>query len=98
MSRVENWAPSTQDGAVLNQPYAVKNENPSAANESYPGGVTIRTLRDDVEDAEFAARLLVDAFRGKFVHAVGENKYVVFCVFTFFIFILILFSRESRRG
>ena len=75
MSRVENWAPSTQDGAVLNkQPNATKNENSSAVDESLPGGVTIRTLRDDQEDAEFAARLLVDAFRGKFVHAVGENK------------------------
>ena len=36
--------------------------------------ITIRTLRDDAEDAEFAARLMVEAFRGKMVHAVGEQK------------------------
>ena len=36
--------------------------------------VKVRSLQDNQEDAEFAARLTVEAFRGKCVHAIGENK------------------------
>ena len=39
-------------------------------------GVTVRILRDTPEDAAFAGRLVVDAFRDKAVHAVGEHKLV----------------------
>ena len=79
MSGKDDLDPSSGHGAVFNQQPAGsdvthRNANSSAVVESYPGGVTVRTLRDEQEDAEFAARLLVDAFRGKFVHAVGENK------------------------
>ena len=40
-------------------------------------GVTVRILRDTPEDAAFAGKLVVDAFRDKAVHAVGEHKLVV---------------------
>ena len=38
------------------------------------GHVSVRYLQDTPEDAEFAARLMVEGFRGKYVHAVGEEK------------------------
>ena len=67
MSGQENWAPppSTYGGIFNQQPGGF------GANTT---GVTIRALRDDIEDSNFAARLMIEAFRGKFVHAVGENK------------------------
>ncbi|KAH3739863.1 hypothetical protein DPMN_046553 [Dreissena polymorpha] len=37
-------------------------------------GVTVRKLRNTPEDSEFAAKLLVEAFRGKFVHSITEAK------------------------
>ena len=37
-------------------------------------GVTVRILRDTPEDTAFAGRLLVEAFRDKMTHAVGEHK------------------------
>ncbi|XP_072044642.1 uncharacterized protein [Amphiura filiformis] len=48
-------------------------------NSQAPGatpinGVTIRPLQDTPTDAEFAGRLLVEAFRGKFAHNVTEHK------------------------
>ena len=49
--------------------------NLSAAPGSIPvNGVTIRYLRNTPEDAEFAGRLTVEAFRGKFAHCVTERK------------------------
>ncbi|XP_053396632.1 uncharacterized protein LOC123552723 [Mercenaria mercenaria] len=37
-------------------------------------GVTVRNLTDTDWDAEFAGRLTVEAFRGKFAHCVTERK------------------------
>ena len=37
-------------------------------------GVTVRKLRDTQQDAEFAARLQIEAFRNKFAHVVGTHK------------------------
>ena len=88
MSGKENWAPPSGSGsgygAVFNQQpggsavtvidASPGNVNSSAMVESYPGCVSIRPLRDGPEDTEFAARLLIEAFRGKFVYAVGETK------------------------
>lgn len=41
-------------------------------------GVTIRLLQDNQTDAEFAGKLTVEGFRGKFVHNVTERKYGCF--------------------
>ena len=54
-----------------------------AANKTGAGpdplpGVTVRILQDNQEDAEFATRLLLEAFRGKMLTALGEEKYVLF--------------------
>lgn len=38
------------------------------------GGVTLRFLRDTPEDAEFAASIYVEAFRGKITHNITERK------------------------
>ena len=77
MSGQENWASPPGYGGVLNQQPGGGGWNappPSAMYEPNKSGVTIRTLRDDPADAEFAARLMIEAFRGKIVHAAGENK------------------------
>ena len=60
-----------------NQPTVQTNQPTSGNRGVAPGSdprITIRTLRDDAEDAEFAGGLFVEAFRGKVVHAVGEQK------------------------
>ena len=73
MSGQDNWAPPLSGyGAVFG---AVFNQQPGGSRyDANITGVTIRALRDDVEDANFAAKLMIEAFRGKVVHAVGENK------------------------
>lgn len=84
MSGQENWAPPPGHGGVSNQQptgYGVNFSDVSAGNvprsaiyEPDKSGVTIRPLRDDPVDAEFAARLMIEAFRGKIVHAAGESN------------------------
>ena len=55
---------------VTKQPASLTN-----APGSIPvNGVTVRKLRDTQQDAEFAARLQVEAFRNKLAHVVGTHK------------------------
>ena len=58
------------------QPVGTTNKT-GAGPDPLPG-VTVRILQDNQEDAEFATRLLLEAFRGKMLTALGEEKYVLF--------------------
>lgn len=67
-------APVTQQPGGLGFSDVRRTDGSSAGALTTPEGITVRYLRDDEEDADFAARLTVEAFRGKVVYAAGENK------------------------
>ncbi|XP_053398045.1 uncharacterized protein LOC128556563 [Mercenaria mercenaria] len=54
-------------------------QQPQSSTEAPPGsvpvnGVTIRNLKDSQQDAEFAGRLKIEAFKGKYVYNITERK------------------------
>ena len=57
--------------AVTSQPISINGT--SGREWTYPGGVLIRTMKED--DSEFAGRLLVEAFQSKF-ESVGGKQHV----------------------
>jgi hypothetical protein len=70
---------------VLTQPGSRLGPPPGAFPEN---GVSVRVLRDTKEDAEFAAKLTVEAFRGKYVHTITERKYVYMLIFRYTMLII----------
>lgn len=40
------------------------------------GPVTVRQLTDSEEDREFAAKVMIEAFEGKVIHATSRGRYI----------------------
>ena len=76
MSGAENVPPPASYQTVYTQQPAGFGDRFGATPGAGAPGITVRPLRDTQEDADFAGRLVVDAFRGKIVYAAGERKYV----------------------
>ena len=76
MSAVGPGPPSYSVAMELDPPaYSTITQQPGVLGSNFgPPGVTVRTLTDTPQDAEFAARLMVVAFKPKLTHAVGERK------------------------
>jgi hypothetical protein len=67
---------------VIAQPGSTLSPAPGSVPEN---GVSVRLLQDTPADAEFAGRLTVEGFRGKFAHNITERKYVYFLMFIFYL-------------
>lgn len=74
MSGADNVPPPASYQTVYTQQPAGFGDRFGATPGAGAPGITVRPLRDTQEDADFAGRLVVDAFRGKIVYAAGERN------------------------
>ena len=64
----------SETGNTTNASVGMQQPNATVPKRKGIAEITVRTLQDTLKDAEFAARLLLEGFRAKMVHAVGEKK------------------------